>query len=57
MLDVALLHERAHRMADELMAARVSGEAAGVEQGLNTLHDLNAELAQILYRLAHESAA
>ena len=57
MLDVARLHERAHRMADELMAARVSGESAGVEQGLNTLHDLNAELAQILYRLAHESAA
>lgn len=54
---VESLHERAHRMAEELIVLHVGGNAAEVEQGLNTLHDLNAELADTLYRLAHELPA
>ena len=52
--DIASLHLRAHQIAEESIVLRVRGETAEVEQGLNTLHDLNAELAETLYGQAHE---
>ena len=52
--DIVSLHERAHRMAGELIELHREGDTVEVERGLNTLHDLNAEIAEALYRLAHE---
>lgn len=42
-------------MAGELIELHREGDTVEVERGLNTLHDLNAEIAETLYRLALNS--